>query len=94
MAGKSKVGIIQKYGQRGYVLTYEGDDYLQFTKPKRFSFGWALLWVLLIFAFGIGLLFLAIQIIMYLSKKDEVIIVNLKQKENTDETTVAQRQSR
>ena len=62
---------VQGYVKAGYRVTNQTAITAQLVRPKRFSCLWATLWFLL---FGVGLL---IYIFYYMSKKDEIIYLQV-----------------
>ena len=71
---------IKKYVRRDFRVISRTDTTTQLVKPKKFSFLWALFWLIM---FGVGLIF---YLIYYLAKKDEVIYIEV---ESSGEVTIA-----
>jgi len=62
---------ISHYVKRGFQVVSRTDTTAQLVKPKKFSFLWAMLWLL---CFGIGLL---VYLIYYAAKRDEQIYLEV-----------------
>jgi hypothetical protein len=63
--------------QLGYRLIARSDTTAQLVKPKSFNTGFALLCVLMILLFGIGLVLLIIYFIMYSAQKEDSIYLEV-----------------
>ncbi len=63
---------IEKYVSWGFRLISRTETTAQLVKPKTFSYGWAVFW--LIFGFGIGIV---LYIFYYLGKKDETVYLQV-----------------
>jgi hypothetical protein len=64
-----------EYARIGYLVQSRSDNVMQLVKKKTFSAVWALFNFILIFVYGIGILLLIAQGLMYLSAKDETATV-------------------
>ncbi len=62
---------ISRRTAQGWQLISKSGDEAQMRKPKSFSMGWALVWLL---ALGIGLLF---YLIYYAAKKDKLVYIRI-----------------
>jgi hypothetical protein len=62
---------VTKYVKRGFRVQSRTDTEAQLVKPKKFSFLWAFLWLLL---FGVGLI---VYLLYYWSKKDEQVYLQV-----------------
>ena len=62
---------IARRTSQGWMIVSSGPTQAQMKKPKSFSFGWALLWFLLL---GIGLL---VYIFYYMAKKEPLIYIQV-----------------
>ena len=69
--------ILVMYANKDYTLISKTDSVMQLSKKKSFSLVFGLINILLIGFYFLGLLFLLIQILMYLSAKDKVITISL-----------------
>ena len=58
-------GEISEYMRDGFFVRHRTDTTAQLVKPKKFSFVWALLWLLV---FGVGIV---VYLIYYAAKRDE-----------------------
>jgi hypothetical protein len=63
---------IAKYIRQGYRLTARSDTSAQLVKPKKFSFIWAIIWLIL----GLGVGFF-IYLAWYLAKKEHAIYLTV-----------------
>mgnify|MGYP001168471810 CR=1 FL=1 len=63
--------VIDNYADVGYIIVYRDSRSAQLKRPKRFSFVFAFLWLLV---FGYGLL---VYLIYYLAKRDEIVYLTL-----------------
>lgn len=62
---------INGYLRRGFRVVSQTDTSAQLTKPKSFSFLWAIIWFL---ALGVGLI---VYILYYMAKKDENVYLTI-----------------
>jgi uncharacterized membrane protein len=62
---------IRWYVRHGYRVVNQTATTAQLVKPKRFSFLWAILWLLM---FGVGLL---VYLLYYAAKKDTVVYLEV-----------------
>lgn len=68
--------IIARYIREGYHIESRTKTSAQMCKPKKFSFFWAALWLLV---FGVGLLF---YLLWYAAKKNKYAFLRVDEKGN------------
>ncbi len=62
---------ISKYVKNGYRVVSRSDTTAQLVKPKKFSFIWAMLWLLVA---GVGIF---VYLIYYMAKKDSTVYLEV-----------------
>lgn len=65
---------IKSHIRRGYIVVSQTDTTAQLVKRKRFSFFWALFWLIL--GIGVGLV---IYIFWYASRKDQTVYLTVNE---------------
>ncbi len=68
---------VRQYVRRGYQVILSRDASAQLIKPKSFSGGAAIINVLLIPVFGLGVVLLLLQFIDYLVKRDTTLYLEV-----------------
>jgi len=62
---------VQKYIRQGFRVISQTETTAQLVRPKRFSFLWAFLWLLLL---GVGLI---VYLLWYWSRRDETVYLQV-----------------